>query len=260
MSEILCIKNVSKSFSGLKALSDINLSINGDEIFGIIGPNGAGKTTLFNVITGFDKPSAGTITLFGQDMTNKITTEYCLSGIARTFQNIRVFGEMSVLKNTMVGMHKNMRSNLSDILLCTRKNRIEEKAAVENAMEILNFLGIAGDAGTISSSLPYGKQRKVEIARALASSPKLILLDEPTAGMNPQETEDLMELVAQIRKLGPAVIVIEHNIKFMMSLSNRVAVLNFGKLLAVDTPENIQKNPEVIEAYLGKEGDSDDVA
>lgn len=246
-------EHLSVSFSGLKALDDINLTIQDDEIFGIIGPNGAGKTTFFNGITGFTQPTGGKVYFGGEDMTGKNTTAFCEKGIARTFQNIRIFSQMSVLENVLVGMHKNMKANLFQIFLNTPKQKEEEKKAVEEAYEVLEFLEIAEVAKEISGSLPYGTQRKVEVARALISKPKLILLDEPTAGMNPQETDDLMHLIAQIRKRGPAVTVIEHNIKFMLTLCDRIAVLNFGKLLDLDVPENVASNPEVIAAYIGEE-------
>ena len=253
MAELLRIEHLCMNFSGLKALDGISLTVHDDEIFGIIGPNGAGKTTLFNNITGFNQPTSGRMFLEGEDMTGKNTTAFCLKGIARTFQNIRVFGQMSVLENVLVGMHKNMQANLFEIILKTPRQKKEERKAREDAMEMLHFLGIEDAADEMAGSLPYGTQRKVEIARALVSRPKLLLLDEPTAGMNPQETDDLMHLIAQIRKRGPAVTVIEHNIKFMLTLCDRIAVLNFGKLLALDVPEKVAVNPEVVAAYIGEE-------
>ena len=186
-------------------------------------------------------------------MTRANTTKYCERGVARTFQNIRTFDQMTALENVLVGMHKNMKANLFEIFFKTGRQRREEKAAHEKAMEILDFLEIADVANDLSGGLPYGTQRKVEVARALASDPKFILLDEPTAGMNPQETDDLMHLIAKIRQRGPAVTVIEHNIGFMMTLCDRIAVLNFGKLLDLDVPEKVAANPEVIAAYIGEE-------
>ncbi len=258
MSAILKTERLAKNFGGLKALSDINIDIQEGEIFGIIGPNGAGKTTLFNVITGFYPPDMGEIQLFGEKMTGKPIHEFCRRGIARTFQNIRIFSAMTVLDNLKVGMHNRVQTNLPRILLNTNKERQSERAVVDSCMEILDYLGIADLAGKFAGDLSYGKQRKVEIGRALASDPKLILLDEPTAGMNPQETFDLMDLIKGIRDRGHTVVVIEHNIRFMMSLTERIAVLNFGELLALDTPDKIQENPEVIEAYLGSRGDNDE--
>ncbi len=253
MAAILKIDNVCKNFAGLKALEGINLEINDDEIFGLIGPNGAGKTTLFNAVSGFSGPSSGEVYFCGENYTKRPTLDYCVNGLARTFQNIRVFGDMSVIENLKVGMHKNIKTNLFDTVIHNKKQKEEEKAAEEKCKEIMEFLGITDVAGEYAASLPYGTQRLVEIGRALASDPKLILLDEPTAGMNEQETMALMELIKKIRKRGPAVLVIEHNMKFMMNLCDRIAVLNFGRLLTVGTPEEVQNNPEVIEAYLGKE-------
>lgn len=253
MSEMLKIENLSVSFEGLKALDKVSLTISDDEIFGILGPNGAGKTTFFNAITGFTKPTSGSVHFFGKDVTNLNTTEHCKCGMARTFQNIRVFSQMTVLENVLVGMHKTLKTNIFQIFLRTPAQRAEEKKAVEKAREILDFLEIGNVADEISGSLPYGTQRKVEIARALASDPRMILLDEPTAGMNPQETVDLMNIIEGIRRRGPAVVVIEHNIKFMLGLCHHLAVLNFGKLIALDEPEKISSNPQVIEAYIGAE-------
>ena len=257
---ILKVDHVSKRFGGLKALQDINIEVQEGEIFGIIGPNGAGKTTLFNMITGFYPTTDGKIYFCDEDVTGKSIDVYCKKGITRTFQNIRTFTAMTVLNNLMVGMHNQIHTHLYDIMLSTPHNKKVEKEAVDKCMEILDYLGIADLANNLAGDLPYGKQRKVEIARALASDPKLILLDEPTAGMNQQETNELAELIKGIRDRGPTVIVIEHNMRFMMNLAERIAVLNFGELLALDTPDKIQANPEVIEAYLGSKDDDDDFA
>lgn len=253
MSEMLRIENLGVSFDGLKALDDITLSVSDDEIFGLLGPNGAGKTTFFNAITGFTKPTAGSVHFFGKDVTNLSTTEHCKEGMARTFQNIRVFSQMTVLENVLVGMHKNLNANVFQIFLRTASQKAEERKAIEKAHEILKLLEIDNVANEIAGSLPYGTQRKVEIARALASEPRMLLLDEPTAGMNPQETDDLMYLIEEIRKEGPAIVVIEHNIKFMLGLCDHIAVLNFGKLIAFDEPEKVANDPQVIEAYIGAE-------
>ncbi len=251
MSEILRTEHLSKTFKGLKALHDINLSVDSEDIFGIIGPNGAGKTTYFNMITGFYPTEEGKIFFNGEELTGQKIDVFCKKGMARTFQNIRVFSAMSVLENCLVGMQKTIKEPLWSIFLRTGKHKKTENEMVEKAMGILEYLGIDKYANEVSGSLPYGAQRKVEIARALCSDPKLILLDEPTAGMNQNETMGLVELIKGIRKMGPSIIVIEHNMRFMMNLADRIAVLNFGELIACDTPAAIQSNQEVIDAYLG---------
>lgn len=253
MAELLRTEALSKYYGGLKALNNINISVSRNEIFGVIGPNGAGKTTLFNNITGFDIPSSGKVFLEGKDMTGQNTTTFCKHGIARTFQNIRVFSQMTVLGNVLVGIHKKMTANLAQIILKTPNQKKEEQAAYNKAHEVLHFLGIDDVADQLASCLPYGKQRKVEIARALISNPSLLLLDEPTAGMNAQETDDLRRLIAKIRDMDITIIVIEHNIKFMLHLCDRIAVLDFGQLIALDAPEKIKTNKDVIKAYIGEE-------
>ena len=258
--ELLKVSNITKQFGGLKAVNDVSFTMYEGEILGIIGPNGAGKTTFFNVISGFDSPTQGKVIFCGTDMTGKNITQYCLKGIARTFQNIRVFNEMSVLDNIMVGMHNVIKTNIWNISMNTKKEKQEEAQAVKNAHEILQYLGIDEFAQESAGNLSYGYQRKVEIGRALASNPKLILLDEPSAGMNDSETIELMELIRGIMKRGVNIIVIEHNMQFMMNLCDRIAVLNFGTLLTVDTPEKVKNNEEVIQAYLGREEEEEDHA
>lgn len=255
MAELLRIENMGKRFGGLNALSDISFTVNDDEIFGVIGPNGAGKTTFFNCVTGFDPPTQGRVFFCGEETTRFNVTKYCSKGMSRTFQNLRVFGQMDVLNNVLAGMHKHMKARLLDIVLDDKRIREEKRTSMEKAHEIIEFMGLTEAKGELAGSLPYGTQRRLEIARALAGDPKVILLDEPTAGMNPQETDELMHLIKRIHKLGPAVIVIEHNIRFMMNLVDRLAVFNFGRLLDCNVPEVIQNNPEVIEAYLGSAGE-----
>jgi branched-chain amino acid transport system ATP-binding protein len=252
MAELLSTDSISKYFGGLKAVDNVSVNVKKGEIFGIIGPNGAGKTTFFNIISGFDKPTNGRVFFKEQEMTGKNITKHCVKGMARTFQNIRTFSEMSVLNNLSVGMHNRINSHFWDIVLDTGRQKKTERKAKEKAMEILCFLGIEKFADEYAGSLPYGTQRKVEIARALVGEPSLLLLDEPSAGMNQRETIELMKLIHKIRENGPTVIVIEHNMHFMMNLCDRIAVLNFGKLLMTGKPPEVQNNPEVIEAYLGK--------
>jgi branched-chain amino acid transport system ATP-binding protein len=230
------------------------MEVNDHEILGIIGPNGAGKTTLFNVLTGFDRPTGGKVYCYEQEVTNKPVHEMCKLGIGRTFQNIRLFGQMNVIDNLVVGMHTKLLINLVEIVLNSKSNRFKESQAYVKAHEILNYLKIDDVAFELAGNLPYGTQRKIEIARALSSQPKLLLLDEPSAGMNTKETGELMELIGGAKdKFGPAIVVIEHNMQLAMGISDRILVLNFGEKIAEGTPKEMQNNKLVIEAYLGEE-------
>jgi branched-chain amino acid transport system ATP-binding protein len=254
MSKLLRTENISKYFGGVKALVDVNMEIRSDEILGIIGPNGAGKTTLFNVLTGFDKPNKGRVFCYDKDVTGKPVHEMCKLGMGRTFQNIRLFGQMKVIDNLVVGMHTKLFVSLVEVVLNSKSGQLKEISAYKKAHEILKYLKIDDVAFELASNLPYGKQRKVEIARALASQPKLLLLDEPSAGMNPKETEELIELIEGIKdNFGPIIIIIEHNMQLIMGISDRIIVLNFGEKIAEGTPKEIQNNKLVIEAYLGQE-------
>ena len=252
MSTLLKTENVSKYYGGVKALVDVNLEVRSDEILGIIGPNGAGKTTLFNVLTGFDKPTKGKVFCYDKDVTGKAVHETCQLGMGRTFQNIRLFSQMKVIDNLVVGMHTKLFVNLAEIVLNSKSGKLKESSAYQRAHEILQYLKIDDVAYELASNLPYGKQRKVEIARALSSQPKLLLLDEPSAGMNPNEVGELMKLIGGIKdNFGPVVVIIEHNMQLVMGISDRIMVLNFGEKIAEGTPKEIQNNQLVIEAYLG---------
>jgi branched-chain amino acid transport system ATP-binding protein len=245
------LEGVEKRFGGLVALSDLSFAIEPGSISAMIGPNGAGKSTVFNLITGVYEPSAGTITFEDTVLNGKRTYQIAGLGIARTFQNIRLFSFMSALDNVMTGEHAHMHANLFDSLLHTPRARSEERAVRERARELLRFVGLEADEHSYARNLAYGNQRRLEIARALASSPKLLLLDEPAAGMNPREKNDLVALIERIRETGVTVFLIEHDMQLVMSVSRRITVLDHGEKIAEGPPEAIRSDERVIEAYLG---------
>lgn len=253
MSEVLKVVNVTQRFGGLVALADIQLYIKPGEIVGIIGPNGAGKTTLFNVITGIYHPTEGKVYLEGDDITSYKTHQIAKAGFARTFQNIRLFGKLSVMDNVIAGMHTCRKTNLLDAIFHTKRRRREGREAQEKAESLLKLMDLWEDRYSLASALPYGHQRRLEIARALATEPKLLLLDEPAAGMNEQETLELREMVLQLKKMGLTILLIEHDMKFVMNICERIYVLNHGELIAQGTPKQVSQDQAVIEAYLGEE-------
>lgn len=249
---MLRVQNLGITFGGLKAVDDLSLEIEKNELYGLIGPNGAGKTTVFNMLTGVYKPTSGEFFLDGENLTGKSAIEINRKGIARTFQNIRLFGKMSVADNVKVGLYNQMSYGIFDGLFRTSKYFEEEKKFAKRADELLAVFDLYNDRETLASNLPYGKQRKLEIARALATSPKLLLLDEPAAGMNPNETAELMKTIRFVReKFDMTILLIEHDMKLVMGICERVTVLNFGTELAAGETAAALNDPQVIKAYLG---------
>jgi len=255
MSEtILKVSGVSKRFGGLQALSDVGITIMKGQVYGLIGPNGAGKTTFFNVLTGLYTPDSGSFELGGKPYKPTAVHEVAKAGIARTFQNIRLFAEMTALENVMVGRHVRTGSGLIGAVFRTSSFKAEEAAITQRAQELLDYVGIGRFAQYKARTLSYGDQRRLEIARALATDPKLIALDEPAAGMNASEKVVLRELIDQIRQDGRTILLIEHDVKLVMGLCDRLTVLDYGKQIAEGTAAEVQKNEKVIEAYLGAGG------
>ena len=250
---LLEVKNLGISFGGLRAVDNFSLKIEKGQLYGLIGPNGAGKTTIFNLLTGVYKPTDGSFMFDGEELAGKSAIDINKKGIARTFQNIRLFGNMSVLDNVKVGLHNSESTNLFDSIFRTPKYRKEEKNITEKALELLDVFGLKEEANFKASNLPYGKQRKLEIARALGTNPKLLLLDEPAAGMNPAETAELMETIALVRnKFGISILLIEHDMSLVMGICERLVVLEYGRVIAEGLPDEVVHNPRVVSAYLGE--------
>lgn len=250
---VLEVRGLGIDFGGLTAVNELNLTIYNEEIYGLIGPNGAGKTTVFNMLTKVYQPTRGTIRLCGQDMAKLNPVQANKAGVARTFQNIRLFSNLSVLDNVKIGLGNSIHYGILTSLIHTPRYFKAEKDADKETLELLKIFELDDQADTLAGNLPYGAQRRLEIARAMATHPKLLLLDEPAAGMNPQETEDLMRMIRTVRDhFHISILLIEHDMQLVMGICERITVLNYGMLLAEGTPKEIQNNPEVIKAYIGE--------
>ena len=254
MAELLKVDNVSMVFGGLRAVSNLSMHIDEGELIGLIGPNGAGKTTAFNMITGVYTPTEGKVYFNGQQSSGKKSYQVTQMGMARTFQNIRLFSELSVIDNVKIAYNMHVTYNLADAIVRDGKYLSEEEFITQKALDLLKIFHLEEEAHEVAKNLPYGKQRRLEIARALATEPKLVLLDEPAAGMNPQETKELMEMIRWIRKeFNLSILLIEHDMGLVMGVCERIYVLEYGMKIAEGTPEEIKQNARVIEAYLGEE-------